>query len=135
MRKTLTLLFTLTLCSWGFSQSWETAASNDQVTISSQEIHYQRTADDVDHQRIVFKYENHTSTPIQITYNRELNYGGDIYNGDGGFTVTVPANGTIQYDDSKAHDSNYFIYKKDNKGYIKRSLNEFKITNLKTVQQ
>ena len=135
MKQLLTTLFTLTLCFSAFSQEWETVISNDQVTISAKEINHQRIADDIDHQIIIFKYENHTSSPIQLTFNRELNYGGEILHGDHGFTVTLPANGEVQYDDSKANDQTYYLYKKDNKGYIKKSLDNFEITNLKTKKQ
>ena len=135
MKQSLTFLFTLMLCSWGFSQSWETVSSNEQVSIYAKEVHHQRVADDIDHQIIIFKYENHTSSPVQITFNRDLNYGGHIYYGDNAFTVSIPANAVVQYDESKAHDNNFFIYKKDNKGYIKESLDNFKVTNLKTEKQ
>ena len=135
MKQSLTFLFTLMLCSWGFSQSWETVTFNDQVSVYAKEIHYQLTADDIDHQIIIFKYENHTSSPVQITFNRDLNYGGQIYHGDNAFTVTIPANDVVQYDDSKVHDKTFYIYKKDNKGYIKSSLTNFEVTNLKTEKQ
>ncbi len=134
--KKLTLILCSLAFSYGvFSQQWETVTSNDQITIFQKEINYERNADDIDHQRIIFKYQNHTDSPIQITFTRELNYGGKIHHGDSGFTLIVPASGTVQYDNSKERNNAYFIFKKDNKGYIKSTLDSFKIINLKVEKQ
>lgn len=124
-----TFLFLLSFSS--FSQNWQEVKKNNAVTISVKEIHYQNKTDDIDHQRLVFKYENTTSSPIEIHFNRELTYNGKTLTQDQDFSINIPANGTVQYDDSKSNDKTYYIFKKDNKGWIKGTLDTYTIIHLK----
>lgn len=130
MKSTLILISLLLLSYTGFSQEWKDVKTTDAVIISVKEIHYQDVKNDIDHQRLVFKYKNTTSSPIEIHFNRELNYNGKTYPQEEDFSINIPANGTLQYNDSKNNNKTYYIFKKDNNGWIKRSLDNYKIINL-----
>lgn len=131
MKTILTLLAILLSSYMGFSQNWQPVISNDSITISAQEIHYQDLTNDIDHQRLVFKYKNKTSSPLHITFNRELIYNGKTYPQEEKFSVLIPANGMVQYNNSKNNSKSYYIFKKDNQGWIKNSLNNYSIIHLK----
>lgn len=113
----------------GFSQNWSEVIKNDALTITVKEIHHQDVTNGMDHQRWVFKYENHTPFPIRVVFNRELVYNGKPYLQDETFSVEIPANGVVEYDQSHNKDKTYYIFKSDNNNWIKDSLDTFKIIN------
>lgn len=130
--KSILIIITLTLLSFiGFSQNWQEVKITDSVKISVREIHYQNVANDIDHQRFVFKYENTTSSPIEIHFNRELIYNGKNYLQEEDLVITIPANETLQYDDLENNNKSYYIFKKDNGGWIKETLDNYTIINFK----
>lgn len=130
--KSIIIFISLSLLSFtGFCQDWQEIKSNDSISISVKEIHYQDVTNGMDHQRLVFKYENSTSSPLEINFNRELIYNGKKYLQEEDFSIQIPANGTLQYDDSKNKNKTYYIFKKDNNGWIKNTLDTYTIIHIK----
>lgn len=116
----------------GYSQkSWAVIEKNEQFSISVTEIEYKNESDGINHQRLVFRYENYTSAPIILNFNREVMYLNQSIRQDPDFTISIPASSVIEYDESKKYDKTYYIFKKDNNNTIKKSLSDFKIINLR----
>lgn len=132
MKIYLTLLAVSCFCFSSFSQNWTAIESNDQYSLLVSEIDYKSLSDGIHHQRIVFKYENHSNSPIELSFNREVQYDENLVPQEQNFVVSIPANGVAEYSDATKYDKTYYIFKKDHKGTIKKSLKDFKITNLRT---
>ncbi len=133
--KSILILIILSLYSYtGFSQSWQEVKTTDSVKIFVKEIHYQNVTNDIDHQRLVFKYENLTSSPIEIQFNRELIYNNKKSSQEEDFSIQIPANGILEYNESENNTKSYYIFKKDNNGWIKRILDSYSIIHLKVNQ-
>lgn len=131
MKLLLTSIFISFLSLGVFSQDWNVVEQNEQYSIYVAEIEYKNSSDGHHHDRLVFRYQNHTVKPIQLNFNREVKYNGQYIKQDRDFVIDVPADSYVQYDESKAYDKLYYIFKKDHKGFIKQSLEDFKITNLR----
>lgn len=131
MKLLLTSIFLSFFSLGAFSQDWIPVEQNEQYSIYVAEIEYKSTSDGTHHQRLVFKYQNHTSKPIQLSFNREVKYDGQYIQQDRDYTIELSADSSVQYDESKAYDKLYYLFKKDHKGFIKQSLEDFKITNLR----
>ncbi|MBC9810856.1 hypothetical protein H9Y05_00060 [Crocinitomicaceae bacterium CZZ-1] len=130
MKLVLTLLSLSVFGLDGYCQDWQAITSNEQISVYVAEIKHDNPADDISHQRFIFKYENHTTAPVELHFNREVKYGETTLTQEEDFVVAIPANGEMQYDDSKKNDKTYYLFKKDNKGFIKKSLQDFSIINL-----
>lgn len=129
--KSILTLFVVCLVSYtGFAQNWQEIKTTDSITILAQEIHYQDAINGMDHQRVVFKYVNHTSSSIEINFNRELIYDGQKMQQEEVFSLQIPANGTLQYDDSKNNNKTFYIFKKDHNGWIINTLTSYSLINL-----
>lgn len=130
--KFILLVITLSVFSYtGFSQDWKEIMTADSITISIKEIHYQDIINGMDHQRWVFKYENISSSPLEVSFNRKLIYEGKEHLQDELFSIQIPAKGTLEYDESKKKNKAFYIFKKDNQGWIKKTLDTFNFINLK----
>jgi uncharacterized membrane protein len=133
--KTILILTAFSLYSFvGLSQNWKEVKSTDTVKISVKEIHYQNVTNDIDHQRLIFKYENLTSTPIELHFNRELIYNNKKSSQEEDFSIQIPANGSLEYNELENNTKSYYIFKKDNNGWIKRILDNYSIIHLKVNQ-
>lgn len=131
MKPLLTFLSVSVFYIGGFCQDWQAIEKNDQFSVSASEIEYKSPSDGVHHQRIVFRYENHTSHPLELSFNREVTYGDAVTNDEQNFVVNIPARGIVEYDKSKTHDKTYYIFKKDYENFIKQSLKDYRIINLR----
>ena len=132
MKYTLVIIGLLLFSHAGLSQDWQEIKTNDSVKISVKEIHYQNLTNDIDHQRFVFKYENLTSSPLEINFNRELIYNDKKFLQDETFSIQIPANGMVEYNESKNNDKSFYIFKTDNNGWIKDSLDTFNFIQFKS---
>lgn len=131
MKIKLLSLFLFPVCTAGFSQEWKTIESNDLISVHAAEMEHKSPSDGIHHQRLVFRYENHTSDPVELRFNREVQYDNTTLKQEQDFVITIPGNGSLQYDAAKQYDKTYYIFKKDHEGVIKRSLQDYKITNLR----
>lgn len=89
------------------------------------------------HVRYFFKYENYSNFPVELSFQKELHYGDQCYGCDGGeektYTVTIPANSTLVFDqDHRSKD--FYIFVKDENGWIRQQLTDFEIKNIKIEQ-
>lgn len=131
MKLLLTSIFLSFFSLGAFSQDWNVVEQNEQYSIYVAEIDYNSPSDGIHHQRLIFRYQNHTMKSIQLSFNREVKYDGQYIKQDRNFVVELSADSYVQYDESKAYDKLYYIFKKDQQGFIKQSLEDFKITNLR----
>ncbi|MFA5574840.1 MAG: hypothetical protein WC994_07280 [Brumimicrobium sp.] len=95
--------------------------------------------DDINHQRIIFKYENLTDNEITLHFNRDLTYknanGINEIRQDEDFKVTIPANSTVEYQETYFRNKTFYVFKKDNNGYIKSQLLNFDFININASKQ
>jgi hypothetical protein len=131
MKLLLTSVFLSFFTLGAFCQDWNLVEQNEQYSIYVAELDYNSQADGIHHQRLIFRYQNHTMSPIQISFNREVKYNGQYITQDRDFVVELSADSYVQYDESKAYDKLYYVFKKDHKGFITQSLEDFRITNLR----
>ena len=130
--KIITTLFAVFLHVFLFSQEWTILKSNEKYSIEYSKIDFENKSDGINHQRIIFQYKNLTNTEIKLTFNRSISYekSGNLTLQDKTYSITIPANGSISFNDSNSTDKTYYIFSKDLKGTIKRSLTNFDITNI-----
>lgn len=135
LMKSLTTTFAaLVLCVAAFGQDWNILESSTNYTIYFAKINHQSSQDGIDHERIVFSYENHTEAPLVLAFNRVLTYAPDgiPQEAEKLYEVEIPPHSTVGYDQNKPFDKTFYIFSKDNKGTIRKSLMDFKLTNLHT---
>ena len=48
------------------------------------------------------------------------------------FSIQIPANGMVEYNESKNNDKSFYIFKTDNNGWIKDSLDTFNFIQFKS---
>lgn len=129
------LLFACTIiCFANYAQKWTPVVSTSNYVIYQAEIHYTDKANDIDHQRIIFKYENKTNDAIKLHFKRALNYDGNWAIQDRGFEITIPAHSSVTYDESKKYDKSFFIFKKDHQGWIKETLLDYHINDVTLIK-
>lgn len=132
MKLLLTLMTTLVISLGVFAQDWKPVVSEVNFSVYVAEIDYKNPSDGIYHQRLIFKYENHTSQPLELHFNREVNYDGTKIIQERVYTLLIPENSSIAYDDAKKHDQTFYLFKKDNEGFISKMLKDFKIINIRT---
>lgn len=131
MKILISTLFTLVCAHLSFSQDWSVVEKNDFFSISVDEITYENLTDGINHQRLIFKYENHSDKPITLTFNRELFFSeSDKVIQEQTFSISIPANSTVEYGDINL-DKTFYLFKTDNLKFIKKSLIDFKLINLR----
>jgi hypothetical protein len=114
---------------------YEPIFSEDNIVMSIAEGIYNN--DGKNHVRYYIKYENYTNFPVELSFQKELHYGDDCYgcndNDEQNFTLTIPANSTLVFNDEN-RSKTFYIFVKDQEGWIKRQLTDFDIKNIKLVQ-
>lgn len=130
--KIITTLCAVFLHIFLFSQEWSTYKSDEKISIEYSKIDFKSKSDGINHQRIIFQYKNLTSSDLTLTFNRSVSYeqSGDLTPQEKTYTITIPANGSISYNEDRSKDKAFYIFSKDLKGTIKRSLTNFEITNI-----
>lgn len=114
-----------------YSQEWNTYFSDNNLEIQFALFHYEDVSHGKDHQRVIFKYVNLTNHEVNVEFDRKVSYDGQEL-GDSPerhFNVTIPANGSVQYDNTHKSKT-YYLFSKDNNGMIKRSLSSFDFDNI-----
>ncbi len=130
MKLLLTLMTSSVISLGTFAQDWSSVFSGAEISVYVAEIEYKNPSDGIHHQRLIFKYENHTSQPVELHFNREVNYG-TVTTQEREFTLQIPENSSVVYDDKKKHDQTFYLFKKDNEGFISKILKDFKIINIR----
>lgn len=140
MKRLLLLLGISLSMSYGFCQTtdigdYSALFSKNNIELSVAEGTYSKSGKT--HIRYFLKYENHSSEAVELSFQKELHYGDDCYGCNGAeeqtYSVTIPANSTLVFDDEH-NDKAFYIFVKDKEGWIQRQLTDFKIKNIKIVQ-
>lgn len=106
----------------------------DGVLIQVGEGEYIDDTNNTSHTRYFFRYLNNTNEDVIISFNKELYYGNQCLgcgsnNEEQTFSVKVKAN-SMRALDSNYYDKTFSIFIKDNNGWIKKQLTDFKLTNI-----
>lgn len=130
--KIITTLCAVFLHVFLFSQEWSTFKSDEKISIEYSKIDFESKSDGINHQRVIFQYKNLTNSDLTLTFNRSVSYeqNGNLTPQEKTYTVTIPANSSISYNEDNSRDKVFYIFSKDLKGTIKRSLTNFEITNI-----
>ncbi len=125
-----TLLLLLTTCV-SFSQDWETYFSDSTIEIQIAQVTYEKPSHNRSHERIAFKYINNTNEDVTVSFNRPNEYDGvkSVASEERTFTLSIPANSELHYDDQNKGKS-FYLFLKDNNLTIKRALTWFDIENI-----
>lgn len=128
--KIITTLSVILLHCFVFSQEWTSLQSDENLSINFSKINYESKSDGINHERIVFQYQNLTNSDLTISFQRSVSYDGKTQLQEKTFQITIPANGSIEYNEANAKDKTFYVFAKDLKGTIKRSLSNFEFTNI-----
>ncbi len=131
--KTITFLFfTLLFASSSKAQEWQTYYEDQGVTIQYKPAEINDPQLGIHHARIVFRYENKTNNEVQLNFNRLITYSDSemAKPQEKGFSVSIPANSTIEYNQANANDKTFYLFAQDKKNTIKRSLINFDIKDV-----
>lgn len=129
------LLFSLfvvltTFSSTFFAQEWIEYYHDNEVIIEVAEWNRVDQKYGKDHQQIIFQYKNLTDHDVTISFTRELEYEeGGTATQEVIYFVHLGANEMKTYFDHPK-DKAYYIFKKDNNGWINDKLIDFKIIDL-----
>lgn len=140
--KILALSFFLATTLFASSQeasidSYREITSENGVTVYVGKGTYTVNSNNTSHIRYFLKYENTTNQKVEISFNKEIHYGETCYgcnstNEEQQFSVVIPANTTYSFDANHS-DKRYYIFKKDNNGWITNELTDFSIKNITTT--
>lgn len=123
------------LCQTADIGEYTSLFSEDNIVLSVAEGTY--TESGKTHIRYFLKYENHSSVPVELSFQKELHYGDDCYGCTGKdeqtYSVKISPNSTLVFDDENKSKA-FYIFVKDQEGWIQRQLTDFEIKNIKIVQ-
>ncbi|MNJ83966.1 hypothetical protein D3C87_13990 [compost metagenome] len=131
--KSLTFLFFATLFAFSSkAQEWQTYYDEGGIAIQYQLTEIDDPQLGIHHARIVFRYENKTNQAVQLSFNRMITYSDSetAKPQEKTFTVSIPANSSIEYNSSNSKDKTFYLFAQDKKNTIKRSLVSFDIKNV-----
>lgn len=130
--KILSILLATTLQFGAWSQDWMESYKDASISIEYSKITYDSPSDGINHERLIFKYENFTNQEVTIDFSRKVAYDGvELSNSqERTFSIVLPANSTLKYSDEVTHNKLYYVFVSDNKGTIKKKLSGFEILNI-----
>jgi|SRR5690554_1020501 len=132
-----TLLFTFSL----FSSAQEFTLNDfnpllekDGLIIHVGEGIFIETSNNTSHTKYFFKFQNTTNEDLILQFNKELYYDGECYGSDNTegeqqYRITIKANSVASFEENP-YDKSYSVFKKDNNGWIKKQLTDFKLTHV-----
>lgn len=126
------LLFAILFAFGSKAQEWQTFYNGQGITIQYRPIEINDPQSGIHHARIVFRYENKTNNPIQLNFNRTITYSDSeaAKPQEKTYTVSIPANTSIEYNTSNTNDKTFYLFAQDKKNTIKRSLISFDIRDI-----
>lgn len=131
--KAITFLFFATLLAFSTkAQEWQTYYEGQGITIQFRVAEINDAQLGIHHSRIVFRYENKTNKEVQLNFNRLITYSDSetAKPQEKGFTVSIPANSSMEYNDGNSNDKTFYLFAQDKKKTIKRSLVNFDIKDI-----
>lgn len=131
MKIITTLCATLLYCI-SFSQEWSNLQVDENIKIDFSKIVHESTSDGIKHERIIFQYTNLTNSDLTISFDRSVSYDASkaLKLQEKTYDVTIPAGSTLSYNNKNNTDKAFYVFSKDLKGTIKRSLTNFEINNI-----
>lgn len=131
--KIFTLIVTLIWLSSGhsFAQEWKVVEANEKLIISSALITYESQKDGISHQRVIFQYKNLTNNALTVTFNQTVSYGDQQIRQDKTYSITIPANSNVEYNEENSKNKAFYIFSKDLKGTIQKVLHDFHLNTIK----
>jgi hypothetical protein len=114
------------------AQEWQTYYEDQGVTIQYRLVEIDDPQLGIHHARIVFHYENKTSNEIQLNFIRTISYTDSetAKPQEKVFSVSIPANSSIEYNQANSMDKTYYLFAQDKKNRIKKSLISFDIKEI-----
>ena len=132
MKLLLASLF-LSVVAISHAQDWVPYLSEGPLNIELSEYNRIDEKYGKDHQLIIFRFTNTSENAIAVSFKRNTEYvDRSTSASDNIFEVIIEANQSLEYSQDPRNKA-FYIFKKDNKGFIKGSLAQFEITNL-TIQ-
>lgn len=131
--KAITFLFFAILFATGAkAQEWQTFYEGQGISIQYKPVEINDPQAGIHHARIVFRYENTTNQEIKLNFNRLITYTDSeaAKPQEKGFSVSIPANSSVEYNTANANDKTYYLFAQDKKNTIKRSLISFDIKDV-----
>jgi hypothetical protein len=126
-----------TICCTTNEVTWKTEYEDQQVIIESGIAVYSGKNNEILHERVVFRYTNRTSKNIQLSFGRKMMYNGVCYGCDKAdklFLVDLKPGEIKEYSEENK-DKTFYIFSKDLKKTIQRTLDSFEITNIQALIQ
>jgi hypothetical protein len=111
---------------------WKVEYKDAQIQIESKIITYESLKDGMKHDRVVFRYTNLSNQNINILFNRNLVYNGVCYGCnkvEKKFSVQLKAKEVKEFSELNK-DKTFYVFAKDLKGTIKKTLDSFQLTNI-----
>ncbi|MCD6067257.1 MAG: hypothetical protein K0S33_2083 [Bacteroidetes bacterium] len=117
--------------------AWKTEYENTQVLIESSRIVYTSPGNTTNHERVVFRYTNRTNGNLKLSFGRKMMYNGVCYGcdkTDKKFTIVLSAQQSKEFS-TENKDKTFYIFSKDLKNTITKTLDSFELTNIETTVQ
>lgn len=111
---------------------WKIEYKDAQIQIESKTITYENLKDGIKHERVVFRYTNLSNKGVSISFNRNLIYNGVCYGcdkPDKKFHIQLNAKEVKEFSEINK-DKTFYVFSKDLKGTIKKTLDSFQLTNI-----
>ncbi|MCC6703056.1 MAG: hypothetical protein IT221_16110, partial [Fluviicola sp.] len=110
-----------------------TYLENDSLAINYKLLEVNDPSMGIHHARIIFQYINKTSNELTVSFGRVITYNDSeaAKPQEKNYTVTIPANGAVSYDETTKNDKKCYVFAQDKKHTIKKTLVNFEIVNLK----
>lgn len=128
---TIAFIFIWITSSSCFGQEWKALQSNENISINTAEINYESPKDGIQHQRVIFQYKNLTNNALTVTFNRTVSYGDQQIRQDKTYSITIPANSNVEYNEENSKNKAFYIFSKDLKGTIQKVLHDFHLNTIK----
>lgn len=116
-----------------FTESdWKVEYKDSQIQVESKTIIYDSEKEGMKHERVVFRYTNLSDQNINYSFNRNLVYNGVCYGCDKvekKFTIQLKAKEVKEFSEIYK-DKTFYVFSKDLKGTIKKTLDSFQLTNI-----
>lgn len=114
------------------AQNWATYQENEVLRIEISDWNALDKKTSKDHDLIIFRYTNLTDQELVVHFKREYDYSNNgVSTPDTGYNLVLAPNSTSSYMDHQG-DKTYYIFKKDNNGWIKSVLIDFRLKDLTT---
>lgn len=126
------LFFAILFASNSKAQEWQTYYEGEGVVIQYRPAEINDTQLGINHTRIIFRYENKTNNSVQLNFKRLITYSDNetAKPQEKEFSVSIPANSSVEYNQSNSTDKTFYLFVQDKKNTIKRSLINFDIKDI-----